>query len=282
MVTLSESERNIGIRLDKPKMNSNEFKPDKLITHLRWPVAIFGGIYFLCMIVAPWVIGGWRWGYVQDVWDRWQAVNVGILAFAASFIAFEAARYSESKQRKREFLATRAFLPEALSELTAYLEDCAAVHMAAWNNASRVTFPSPPTQYKDVFADCIRHADSDTGQQLSALLSEILMWLQVHVARIEGLMASPAHTAAMKQLNSLDGLRLVGELQAKINRLFPFARGLADLDSRPLVWDDYKNAYLNLGVHVENFVINGISLESKTQRHIEDKSNRKAPSHATT
>jgi hypothetical protein len=250
-------------------MKRNEFKLDKLITLLRWPVAAFGGIYFACMIVAPWIIGEWSWSYVQDVWDRWQGVNVGILAFGASFIAFEVARYSESRQRKREFLAARAFLPEALSQLTAFLKGSVEVHMAAWNNAPPVAFPLAPSQYKDVFANSIRHADSDTGEQLSALLSEILVWLQVHTARLESFIENPAHTAAMKKINALDGLRLVGELQAKVNRLFEFARGMGELDSRPLVWDDYKTAYSNLGLDIENLVVGKFSLESKTRWHIE-------------
>lgn len=232
-------------------------------------VAVFGGIYFLCMIVAPWIIGDWRWSHVEDVWDRWQGVNVGILAFAASFIVFEVTRYNERRQRKREFLAARAFLPEALNELTSYLKDSADVHMAAWNNAPQVAFPSAPSQYKNVFANCIRHADSDTGEQLSALLSEILIWLQIHAARLERFIAQPTHTVTMKQINALDGLRLVGELHAKVSKLFKFARGIGELDSRPLVWGDFEASYTILGLHFEDLVVDGFSLESKTKLHIE-------------
>jgi hypothetical protein len=165
-------------------VNTKRFKFEKLIVRLRWPVAAFGIVYFLCMIAAPWIMGGWRWSYVQDVWDRWQGVNVGILAFGASFIAFEVTRYNENRQRNREFLAARAFLPDALSELSRYFKASAAVHMAAWNNAPQIAFPSAPVQYKDVFANCIRHADAETGERLSEILSETLMWLQVHAARL--------------------------------------------------------------------------------------------------
>ena len=250
-------------------MKPNEFKLDKVITLLRRPVAVFGSIYFLCMFVAPWIIGDWRWRHVQDVWDRWQAMNVGILAFAASFIVFEVTRYNENKQRKREFLAARAFLPEALSELTTYLKDSAVVHMESWNKAPQIHFPSAPSHYKDVFANCIRHADSDTGEQLSALLSEILMWLQVHAARQERFIAEPAHTDAMRKINTLDGLRLIGELQARVNKLFDFARGIGELDTRPLTWEDYKTSYSNLGLLIENLAVGDFSLESKTKWNIE-------------
>jgi hypothetical protein len=244
-------------------MKSKELKLDKFITLSRWPVVVFGAIYFFCMIIAPGIVGDWN--YVQNVWDRWQGVNVGVLAFAASFIAFEVTRYKESRQSEREFLASRALLPEALSELTAYLKDSTRVHMAAWNNAAPVPPALIPSEYKVVFANCIRHASSDIGEQLS----DILVWLQIHTARLEEFIANPPSTAAMKKINALDGLRLVGELQAKVNKLFDFARGMGALDSQPLAWDDYRNAYLNLGLHIEDLVVGNWSLETKTRQHIE-------------
>lgn len=250
-------------------MKVNKFEPGQFIARLRWPVAVLGGIYFLCMIAAPWIVGSGSWSYVQEVWDRWQGANVGVLAFAASFIAFQITRYNESRQRKREFLAARAFLPEALSDLSTYLQGSANVLMASWNNAPPAVFPSAPSRYREVFANCIRHADSDSGEQLSALLADILMWLQVHTARLQSSIANPALTIGMRQINVLDGLLLVGELQAKVNRLFGFARGIEELESQPLVWDDYKTAYSNLGLHIDQLFVGKFSLESKTQWRIE-------------
>lgn len=250
-------------------MKRSRFNVDKFITEFRWPLVILGVLYVLFMIIAPWIIGGWQWSHVQIVWDRWQGLNVGVLAFAASVIAFEITRYKEKRQRQREFLAARSFLPEALSEISAYLKASARMHMTVWNNG-QVAFPPPPSEYKHVFANCIRYADSDTGEQLSALLSELLMWLQVHAARLESYIANPAHSTAMKQISTLDGLRLIGELQARVNKLFDFARGLEEeVDPRPLTWDDYKTAYLNLGLHIENLVVGKFSLEDKTKWHIE-------------
>ena len=238
-----------------------------LISKMRWPLAVLGGIYILCMIVAPWIIGDWCWSYVQDVWHHWQAVNVGILAFAASFIAFEVTRYNESRQSKREFLASRAFLPEALSELATYLKSSAGVLMALWTNTPLGTNPSLPSHYKEVFSNCIRHADSDAGEQLA----EILMWLQVHAARLAELLANPPHTIQSKQLKALEGLFLVGKLQVRVNRLFAFARGMGELDSRPLSWDDYNTAYFTLGLFLDSLVVDELSLEAMTKRRIEEK-----------
>lgn len=58
-----------------------------------------GGLAYVCsMFVAPIFQGDFSWGYVQAVWDRWQGLNVGVLAFAASLTAFSISR---GKERRR-------------------------------------------------------------------------------------------------------------------------------------------------------------------------------------
>lgn len=74
------------------------------------------------MFIYPWLNLGWSWGLVEDVWDRWQGLNVGMLAFISSVTAFNIGRYNAEKQREREFMASKAFLPDALSGLTSYLQ----------------------------------------------------------------------------------------------------------------------------------------------------------------
>lgn len=244
-------------------MRRKSFKLDNIITVLRVPLALFGCIYLISMFVSPWIMGGWRWSYVQDVWDRWQGVNVGILAFAAGFIAFEITRYNESRQSQREFLAARAFLPEALSALTTYLEESAQAYMVLWNSR-HPNVPLRPSNINDVFASCIRHADAETGEQLAYILT----WLQIHHSRLQQYIATTPSGTASKRLDVLYGLRLVGELQARVNKLFEFARGMGGLDSRPLAWDDYKAAYVNLGLHIEDLTVGKFSLQSMTEGRI--------------
>lgn len=38
-------------------------------------------LYVICMVVAPYLADGSSWDYVQKVWDRWQTLNAGVLAF---------------------------------------------------------------------------------------------------------------------------------------------------------------------------------------------------------
>ncbi|OOF32629.1 hypothetical protein BZJ21_15105 [Salinivibrio costicola subsp. alcaliphilus] len=43
----------------------------------------------------------------------------------------------------------------------------------------------------------------------------------------------------------------LGELQALVGRLFNYSRGIEKFDDSPLSWDDFKNAYGNLDLWIE-------------------------------
>ncbi len=248
-----------------PKMNRLDLlKADRLITLLYWIGWPAIATYFLCMVVIPVIQSGFEWNAVQGIWDRWQSLNVGMLALIASVIAFQITRYKENRQSARDFRAARAFLPDTLSKLTSYLSASAAVHMKGWNNLPQGALPAPPDEYREVFANCIRHADDAAGEQLS----ETLMWLQVRAARLERFYHHPAHTIPLRQLDALRGLRLDGQLYASVHRLFDYARGITGLDSRPLTWEDYSAAYVNLGLQIEHLAVEKVSLERLTKSHI--------------
>ena len=124
------------------------------------PIAL---IYFVSMFIYPWFDNDTGWVHVQNVWGRWQGINVGMLAFVSSITAFNIARYNANKQREREFLAAKAFLPHALSELTEYLNSCASILQEAWN-ATEENRLGPqelelPESYKTVFSNCIKYAN---------------------------------------------------------------------------------------------------------------------------
>jgi len=132
------------------------------------------------MLIHPWIDGGMKWSHVQEVWDRWQALNVGILAFVSSIIAFSIAKYNANEQRAREFTASKAFLPSTLSSLIAYYKASAKFLEAAATKAAPKEAPTPPEEYRSVFSECIRHARPDVG----AALTRILVRMQVHDARL--------------------------------------------------------------------------------------------------
>ena len=160
-------------------------KPDTLVNLLNFvglPAAI---LYTFCMLVWPWISGCGDWGYVQGVWDRWQSLNVGMLALVSSITAFNISRYNAAKQRQRDFLASKAFLPAALSELVSYFKASANIFKLGWKSecgsSPNFDVPDLPHEYKTVFAECIRHAEPSVGDYLSRILVE----LQIHDAHLK-------------------------------------------------------------------------------------------------
>ncbi len=208
------------------------------------------------MPIYPWISGEGVWAHVHKVWADWQSLNVGVLAFLSSVIAFNISRFNANKQREREFIAARAFLPEALSELIQYFKQSALVLIEAWEWAETpegrsgtplaAVFPELPEGYKETFSRCIEAAEADVGDYLAY----ILMRLQVHHARLGTLRDSsePGSRTILVRENIKSYLYRLGELQALINKLFGFARGLEPFDGSDLVWEDFRNAYANLDV----------------------------------
>lgn len=252
-------------------------KRDKLISILNWFIIFLAVIYFIFMIGAPWIEGNWEWEYVQRVWNHWQSLNVGILAFLSSIVAFNISRFNANKKREREFIAARAFLPDALSELSTYFKSSANLLAESWERVrdSVNRFPKAPLQskmpnlpanYKETFSRCIALADPDVGDYLAY----ILMRLQIHHTRLVDLekIFREGSREIVISMNIISCLYSLAELQALTNRIFGYARGLDKFDDRVLVWDDFQNAYSNLNIRTEEFE----DLVGFTERTIDRKS----------
>ncbi|MET3497323.1 hypothetical protein [Variovorax boronicumulans] len=235
----------------------------KLVGPVGLPLAV---LYTYCMFVHPWLARQGSWEYVQNVWDRWQTFNAAALAFAASVIVLQVARYKDEKQRGRDFRATKAFLPAALSELSAYFKGSAQTLHEAWSlqgQSQHIKAPAAPILYKDAFNECIRHATPQIGDYFANVLAD----LQVHEARIGEL-----HQGNYSKDTLLYYLRSLGHLQVRLNKQFDFARGEKEFDNTSLEWGDFKNAYSTFGIgsaSIGNFHDDlGNSLESVTKKLI--------------
>jgi hypothetical protein len=234
-------------------------------------------LYLVSMIIAPWFANKSNWQYVQDVWDRWQTLNTGMLAFIASVIALNISTYHENKQRQRRFVAAKAFLPNALSELTVYFKGAAPFLLEAWEYLEGTpdsplkplitALPDAPGDYKEIFRNCISEAEDD----VAALMASILTKLQILNARIREVDSSikPDGKLIVMSGNIKVYLYNLAELQALINSLFGFARSMEDFSGAKLVWDDFKNAYANLEISIDQ--VDG--LEDFTKWRLEKNSN---------
>lgn len=247
-------------------------KLDTVLKVAPWIATIGGVIFFIAMILAPWINYDYEWKVVQEVWDRWQTLNAGVLAFIASVIALRISKSNENKQRQRRFVAAKAFLPHALSELMIYFKGSAAFLLEAWERVDEkhllpleplaLTTPEAPQDYKGIFKDCISEADDD----VAALMASLLTKLQIFNARITEVESSfkPDRKLIVISENIRVYLYNLAELQALINNLFGFARSMEDFSDAKLTWDDFKNAYSNLDIWIDE--IDG--LEDFTKRAI--------------
>ncbi|MEX0740988.1 MAG: hypothetical protein WD071_16770 [Pseudohongiella sp.] len=230
----------------------------ELLNRIGIPVVT---LYGLSMFLFPWISGDGDWNYVHSVWHNWQGLNVGMLAFVSSLIAFNIGRYNAERQREREFIAAKVFLPEALSELTEYFKLSAILLSEAYERASEprnnrrrelaAALPVPPKEYKTIFSRCIEKADPEVG----SYLAYILMRLQVHNSRISGIPDSFTVGAQMlvAPQNILTYLFRLAELQALVNNLFEFARGMELFVNEYPRWDDFRNAYGNLDLWLDDY-----------------------------
>jgi hypothetical protein len=248
-------------------------KPDTIIGAVNVIGVPLSLIFAISMIVWPWIAGHGNWEYVQSVWDRWQSLNVGLLAFISSVIAFNIARYNNDRQRAREFLAAKASLPATLSSLTDYFSESSKFLLNAWKTTTQsssspsLAIPSLPHGCQSVFAECIRHAEPEVGEYLAKILAR----LQIHDSRMRSCakaLTSPNVVTPIRH-NLVTYFFRLGELQAMVDKLFNFARNIGEFDRSPPQWPEFENSYSVLGLCPSDIVVDtNTSLESFTKRRI--------------
>lgn len=247
-------------------------KLDKIIMAVSFFLGIpLVGLYLIAMIIYPSIEGNWE--HVQSVWDRWQSLNVGILAFLASVVAFNISIFNARRQQERDFIASRAFLPEALSSLCSYLKSCTALLIEARQKITQkdtestlsIPVPNLPIEYKEIFSRCISLAPPD----ISNHLVKILMKLQIHNTRIKSLSNSfdANSRALLTHPHMLSHFYITGELYALINMMFKTARGLDNFKSDNLSIEHMTNSYLNLEINFET--IDGLIEYTKRSLELE-------------
>lgn len=211
-------------------------------------------------------------GLIKTLKD-WQTLNSAIIALIASAIALYANQYSEIKQKERDFIAAKAFLPDALSELNGYLEKSAKIYLEIYefkknkqvNVNLSVKLSNPlaelPNKYKSVFRDCIHSGESSVG----IYLSEFLRKLQVHNSRMASTyrnLGDSENDYSTLESVSTDILN-TAELYAMLGRLFPFSRNESELNISKLKPAEINIGYPNLKIDSTEI----IHLEEKTSRY---------------
>ncbi|RWA84903.1 hypothetical protein [Mesorhizobium sp.] len=156
----------------------------------------------------------------------------------------ETDRHHDAQRRKR--LAGRAQMPDALSELGAYLRGC-----AAYLTSEVDALPVEPTGAISALKEVIEFIDDGAAERTFELVS----WYQVFRARMpHGIRAPDKAEFADRQWDAV-------LLQAYVNSLFEYARNEADdvdtsKPSREEMIDALKNVFtlVYMTQHEEHFV----------------------------
>ena len=247
---------------------------------LKMPLTL---LYIFCMVIYPWWDGNGNWDHVQRVWYSWQSFNAGVLLFISAIVTLKTTKYIHDKKREADLIAAKAFLPEALSELSSYCAKSARLLKEAYaqfpiKNGKEIIFkeniPELPSHYKKIFARCIA---LEKKVNESKYLAFILMRLQVINSRnhslksdfFENALQSNTLYESRKSIvshNIISYILDLGELKALIDRSFNYARGYEDvIDSNKLTWTEYYTAYQLLEIDPESYD----DLKNHTQNIIE-------------
>lgn len=193
-------------------------------------------IYF--MVIEP--LSSFDWGYIQRVWHSWQSFNVGMLAFLSTCIIFLHTHNKSESHRRRELVASLAFLPSAFVAVSDYLKGCVPTLEEAYERVlsgkkselKRKLDNEPPylpQTFQPAFKECIRYAEDKEGE----LLSEILRKLQIQNSRIRSLYEDEI---CEESKTYIDESAMRGHfddivyIKALIDILYPYARG-GDIES---------------------------------------------------
>lgn len=239
------------MKKEETMSNLQKFKPHIHIPYLNKIGGSLIAVYVVAMFIVPTLQTMPNWNALQDVWDRWQGLNVGMLAFIASIIAFNISAYNAEQERKRNFVATRAFLPEAFSDLISYCYQSISVLDEAWqrtrNDSDRcrtpleTPIPSLPNSYRPVFQDCIKTASPEVGERLAYILTK----LQIHNSRMQSLGEEfhPNSRVSIAPHNVITYLYAIAKIHALICQLYEFARGEEDFEEASLTLKNYQTAF---------------------------------------
>ncbi len=144
----------------------------------------------------------------------WQTLIGSILALGAAFwtvrAMYDQARADETRHKNeldRRKMAARARMPDALSEMSAYVRAAGKSLVIAEER------PRPPVAALTALKDAIEHIDTRQAEQTFQLVS----WYQVQHARLIG-------SKNPKKIERDELLYDLALLQTYINRLFDYAR----------------------------------------------------------
>lgn len=194
--------------------------------------------WFVFAVLMPIILAD-SWVETQNIWDRWQTLNTGVLAFGAGMFVYWATKYNEKKELERKFFAVIPFIADVASELSTYLKMSATFINESIDNGELHqvvggSFHAPPWPG----SERLREVVELSSPHISDFVSKLIIELQIHKARMDEL---AKNNRAEISLNLLYYGVGVAVLHARVGRLFELSRN--DLDS----YDSQENYMLSTG-----------------------------------
>lgn len=188
-------------------------------------------IYVFSMYVYPF-LSGQGWESVQRVWDRWQTLNAGVLAFSAAVVGFSISKYKVEQDRINELSAVRVYLPNALGKVSAYTEDAKKFVDLAFRKLDddkyflETDVPVMPDEVFDVFSHAIKYSSGNVKDRLA----KIIELQQILMARLCGLgeFARGKGSTFYVKSQKYEFYYLISEVKYLSDSLFSFARRKTD------------------------------------------------------
>lgn len=210
------------------------------------------------MFIYPWCLYNGDWKEIQNVLDRWQTFNTGMIALLASIIAILAAKYQYNHDRKNNFRAIKSKLPFALSELAAYTVPAADIYATQYsinnkddcrNFLDNNEFPAYPSHASEIVFECIKFAPTETGDELAKLLEE----LQIINSRLQSL-KKDKKLLHIKQ-NDISNIKYIARFRHRVNNLFDFARSTKEFEKSNPSNDELRETIEN-SLNIRNIELN--------------------------
>lgn len=250
-----------------------------VISH-KYTISLISLVYLIGMFLWP-IIAKPEWEYLQSVWDRWQSLNVGVLALISSVVVFKSTKYHSEQTRERQYKAARSMLPDALSELDSYCfkavkslrelwEDCTLLAAVATEKDYEIKYPRVPPKVMTAFRECISFADTETGDYLANILSN----LQVFDSRLSEMCEKCKGKYRQSPLpyNVKVNIILLSGIHALKDGFYDEARGIGEFKPEALTLDQYIQSFALLNLDVGRDYDEFDDLLEMTEKAINSKS----------
>lgn len=205
------------------------------------------------MFFLPALRSGLDWTYLQNVWDRWQALNVGLLALVSSIYFYRGSQQVSESARASKFIAAKSLALHKLPYVIKFLQN-SVLKLSEFNNGS-IYLEKDGVSFEQLdlssLHDCIVYSkDASTQNHFSFLISE----LQVFNSRLELYTDEGFQKKLLLDRLSHENMMFkAATIKSLIDQSFNFCRENNSSLSDEVTYDEIENACRALDICNQSF-----------------------------